>query len=160
MVFPQLIPTPYRLLAGAVAILLTATAVFSLGWSRGSNHVQTSWDKAKAIQVKQALEAEQAAMARERSWLSQLRKAETDANDREEKRQAALAAAGAADQRLRNAIGSIHDKLPTSSPAASRETADTALAVFGECAAALGEMAEQADGIAIDRQTLIEAWPK
>lgn len=156
----SIIPAPYRSGALIIAVMLIVVAIFGLGWSRGSDRVQAKWDKAKAVQVQVALEAEKTARQREQSMIDQIRKAENDANDREEKRRAAVAAVADTDGRLQLALNTIRHSLPGNTADACRATADTALAVFGDCAAALGKLAGEADGIASDRQTLIEAWPK
>lgn len=156
----QLIPNPYRLAAQALAVALVIAALIAFGWSNGADHVQTKWDAEKGRAMAAQIIAEQTARVREQSMISQIRKAENDANDREEKRRAAVAAAGDSADKLRIALNTIRNGLPGNSADACRATASTALAVFGECSTALGEMADQADGITSDRQTLIDSWPK
>jgi len=156
----QLIPPPYRILAGAIALLLTIAAIFSLGWSEGADRVQAKWDKAKAVQVQAAFEAEQAARVREQSMISQIRKAENDANDREKARQSALAAASATDDRLRLALNTIRNGLPGNTAEACRATADAAARFFGECVGEYRAMAKSAAGYGDAAQTMSDAWPK
>ncbi len=156
----QLIPDPYRMAAQALAVALVVGALIAFGWSKGAEHVQAKWDAEKGRALAAQIVAEQTARAREQSMVSQIRKAENDANDREEKRRAAVSAAGDSADKLRLALNTIRNGLPGNSADACRSTASAVLAVFGECSAALGEMAGQADGIASDRQTLIDSWPK
>lgn len=156
----QLIPDPYRMAAQALAVALVIGALIAFGWSKGADHVQTKWDAEKGRALAAQIVAEQTSRQREQSMISQIRKAENDANDREEKRRAAVAAAGDSADKLRIALNTIRNGLPGNSADACRATASAALAVFGECSTALGEMAGQADGITSDRQTLIDSWPK
>ena len=160
MNLPSLIPEPYRLVARLAMLALVVIAIYATGRQHGADHVRGQWDAEKGRTLAAQLVAEQTARAREQSMIQQIRKAENDANDREEKRRAAVAAASDAADRLRLAINTIRNGLPAASPDACRSTAGTALAVFGDCAAALGKLAGEADGIASDRQTLIDAWPK
>ena len=44
--------------------------------------------------------------------------------------------------------------------ASTRDYAATLAVIFGECATAIGEMAEAADGHALDSRTLQQSWPR
>ncbi|MGB4064264.1 MAG: DUF2514 family protein [Azonexus sp.] len=156
----QLIPDPYRFAAQALAVALVIGALIAFGWSKGADHVQTKWDAEKGRALAAQIVAEQTARQREQSMISQIRKAENDANDREEKRRAAVAAAGDSADKLRLALNTIRNGLPGNSADACRATADAAIAVFGECAAEAGSLADKAGGHASDVQTLSESWPK
>lgn len=155
----SIIPAPYRIGALIIAVLLIATAIFGLGWSLNGDRVQAKWDKAKAIQVQAALKAEQTARQREQSMISQIRKAENAANDREKDRQHALVAASATDDRLRIALKTIRHGLPGNSADACRATADATARLFGECVGEYRKMAQSAAGYGDATQTLSESWP-
>lgn len=60
---------------------------------------------------------------------------------------------------LRDDLATATSRLPTATCDAAREYAAASTDVFGQCAAALERLAGQADGHAIDVQTLTEAWP-
>lgn len=156
----NLIPTPYRILAGAVAILLTCMAIFAVGWSHGADSVQARWDKAKAVQMQAAIAAEQDARAKEQSMNKKLQEAENAATEREKKLRADYAAAHAAARGMRDTVAAVRGELPAATADACRSTADAALAVLGECSDRYREVAEAADGHATDVRTLSEAWPE
>jgi hypothetical protein len=160
MNLPRLIPEPYRLAARLAMIALVVIAIYATGRQHGADHVRGQWDAEKGRTLAAQLVAEQTARAREQSMIQQIRKAENDANDREEKRRAAAAAAADTGTRLQLALNTIRHGLPAASPDACRATADTAIAVFGECAAEAGSLADKAGGHASDVQTLSESWPK
>ena len=61
--------------------------------------------------------------------------------------------------RLRDQNADAARRLAAASPAAVLEYASALNAVFDDCRAAYGDMAEKATGHASDAQTLIEAWP-
>jgi len=73
----------------------------------------------------------------------------------------AKAAADARTQldRLRRQLANAND-LSTASCPSVRDYAATLAVVFGECATRIGELAEKADGHAVDSRTLEKAWPK
>lgn len=156
----NLIPTPYRILAGAVAILLTCMAIFAVGWSHGADSVQARWDKAKAVQMQATIAAEQEARAKEQSMNKKLQEAENAATEREKKLRADYAAAHAAARGMRDTVAAVRGELPAATADACRSTAAAALAVLGECSDRYREVAEAADGHAADVITLSEAWPE
>lgn len=156
----SLIQTPYRILAGAVAILLTCMAIFAVGWSHGADSVQARWDKAKSVQMQAAIAAEQEARAKEQSMNQKLQEAENAATEREKKLRADYAAAHAAARGMRDTVAAVRGELPAATADSCRSTADAALAVLGECSDRYREVAEAADGHASDVRTLTEAWPQ
>jgi len=156
----DLIPAPYRWLAIAIAALAISAAIFAAGHSSGADSVQADWDAEKITQYQAAQAAERNARAREQSMINQLNEAQHAAAARETKLRADYAAAQSAANSLRDTIGTIRRDLPNATAAASRDTADTALAVFGDCADQYRALAEQADGHASDTQTLTQAWPR
>lgn len=155
----NLIPAPYRILAGAIAVVLTCLAIFAMGWSHGADGVQARWDKAKALQMQAALAAEHEARAKERSMNQKLQEAENAASEREKKLRADYAAAHAAARGLRDTVADLSGKLAAATPETCRATANAALAVLGDCSDQYRAVAEAADGHASDVRTLTEAWP-
>lgn len=143
-----------------LAVLAFLAATFAVGCTTGREQVQDKWDAAKAVQMQSALDAEGAARAKEQSMMNKLAEAQNAATEREKKLRADYDAARRAALGLRDTVASLRGGLPSASSDACRTTADAALAVFGECSAHLGEVAAAADGLASDRQTLIDAWPR
>ena len=82
-----------------------------------------------------------------------------DARTREASLRGELAAARVVSDGLRDQNADATRRLAAASPAAILEYASTLNAVFDDCRAAYGDMAEKATGHANDAQTLIEAWP-
>ena len=156
----DLIPAPYRLAAKVAVVALVVAALFGTGWSNGAGHVQSQWAAAAAKATAAQLVAEQAARQREHQLIDQLRKAQSDAAQREKTLQLAAASAGDASDKLRIAINTIRNGLPGNTIDTCRSTSDTALAVLSQCADQYRAVAAAADGHASDTQTLIEAWPR
>lgn len=156
----NLVPTPYRILAGAVAVALTLFAVYALGRSDGADAVQAKWDKAKAVQMKSALDAEKAARAKEQSMMTRLQEAQSAATQRETKLRADAGAARIAAAGLRDDLAAVRSRLSAATAEACRSTASAALELLGTCADEYREVATAADGHASDTETLIDAWPK
>ena len=100
-------------------------------------------------------------------------KAADDSNELQRKKDEALkqaqgiaaknaAAANAANSQLewvRDYNSRNSAAIPESTCSSVRNYAATATAVFGECSAALTDMARKAEGHALDSRTLREAWP-
>ena len=134
-------------------------AVFIGGWWAGSMHEQSSWQAEKlamaATRDKQINEARRA----EAAMREQVRKAQEDAQKREEKLVADAAAAGRAADGLRSQIASLRRGLSAATAEANRRTADAALDVFQQCADEYRAVAQAADRHANDAMTLDQAWP-
>lgn len=138
-----------------------AVAAAMIGWSMLTGHYeQIGCQRAVAEYNDKARAAEAASRAREQQILNQVRKAEHDSAQREKALRAEFAALQRSNLGLRNTVATLRANLPALAADACRQTADTALAVFGDCTARLGEMAAAADGHANDVQTLMEAWPR
>ena len=143
----------YWILAAVVA------AVFIGGWWAGSTHEQSSWQAEKlamsATRDKQINEARKADAA----MREQIRRAQEDAQKREEKLVADAAAAGRAADGLRSQIASLRRGLSAATAEANRRTADVALDVFQQCTDEYRAVAQAADQHASDAVTLDQAWP-
>ncbi|MFM7012159.1 MAG: hypothetical protein ACKO0Z_23000 [Betaproteobacteria bacterium] len=155
----HLIPAPYRIIGGVIAVLLVVVVIFSAGLKEGALRVQSEWDKAKAEQAQSALAAEQQNREAEKRMNQKLKEAQDAANQREKKLRADYDAAHAAANGLRDAVAAARSELPGNTLKACRATADTALELFGECAGKYQEVAAEADGHASDSMTLSAAWP-
>lgn len=160
MNFPNLIPDPWRLAARVFMVFIVLLGAYAAGRSDGAARVEARWEADKALQAEKVARAER--VAREREFLNneRIRKAESDAETRQNQSRLLAADLDTTQQRLRVALNTIRRGLPGQSGAANGDTADAALAVFGECAAEVGRLAEAADGHASDVRTLTEAWPK
>lgn len=156
----NLIPTPYRALAGAVAVALILIAIYSLGRSHGADAVRAKWNAETIIQQQAAHAAELNARAKEQALMNKAQEAQNAATARETKLRADYAAARSAALGLRDTVDALRRGLSADSVEACRATADAALAVFGECQARYGAVAEAADGHASDAAKFADAWPE
>jgi hypothetical protein len=147
---------PYRwLLAGALIAALV------LGYGLWVDHIgDTREATVRAEYTAAALVAGEAARAKESAWQTQLQKAQNEAT----KRQKTLAADAAA---LRTERNGLRDDLATvraSRPGLARDTleryANASAIVFADCTRSYSGLAQDADRLATERQTLIEAWPE
>lgn len=156
----SMIPAQYRALALIVAIALVCLAIFAAGWSHGAGSVQAKWDAEKIILQQQAHATELASRAKEQSLMNKLTEAQNAATIREQKIRADADAARAAAGGLHDTIAALRGELSKATAEACRSTADAALAVFGECQARYGALAEAADRHASDAELCLDAWPE
>lgn len=145
-----------RAIAIAAALALTfAGGWVANGWRLGKEIASIERDQAEAIAI-----ANETARLKERAMSKQVEEARNAATKRETKlRNDATTARKSADG-LRDELADIRRQLPDLAADAARQRADTLAQLFRACAAAFGDVAEDADRIASERQTLIEAWPK
>ena len=116
-----------------------------------------------SIQAKHASEsarAEAATRAQEASFNQRLQDAQNAATKRETKLRADADAARRTVDGLRGTLYNFRASLPNAAHATVIARADTAAELLGTCADEYRSVAEAADRIASDRQTLIDAWPK
>lgn len=144
-----------------IAAMVAVVAGLLLGWHMLTSHYENiGYQRAVAEYSEKQRVAEQNARIREQQMLNQIRKAEQDAAEREKSLRAEFAAVQRSNLGLRNTVANLRANLPAIAADACRQTADAALAVFGDCAARLGELAQAADGHANDAKTLMDAWPR
>ena len=106
--------------------------------------------------------ASQFEMARrqEHEWQTKYQLGVEDARKREKQLALDAAAAAGAAAGLRHTVSGLRTDLSNASADAVRNTADTALAVFSECADQYREVAAAADGHASDADICRAVWPE
>lgn len=156
MVPLTMIPIAWRV----AGIGLLIAGIFLTGLSVGRDQVQIKWDRAVNKQLMQTAQLEAENRKKEQSMQQKLNESQNAAAERETKLRADYAAAHAAAVGLRDTVAALRGGLSATPVEACRSTADAALAVFGECSAEVGRLAEAADGHASDVVTLREAWPE
>ena len=114
----------------------------------------------QAQHARESAKAEAATRAQEASFNQRLQDAQNEATKRETKLRADAAAARRTADGLRGTLYEFRASLPNASTATVIARADTAAELLGACADEYRSVAEAADRIASDRQTLIDAWPK
>jgi len=160
-----------QLVAGALMALfsprfwggltLVAALAFTHGfvYKAGREAVRAKWDAEKVVQLAAAAKAEADNRRIESERQKKVIEAQNEAAQRAKTLQAAADRARAQSDSLRNDLATIRLQLPGLAREAVNRYADTASVVFGDCSRAYQELAGQADRIASERQTLIDAWP-
>lgn len=143
---------------GLFAGFLLALGVWHL--ADKSRAVDDAVELVRAEYITAALAASESARAKERALNLSVERAKDDALKREKILLADADRADATAGRLRDDITRIRASLPGLTDAAVRRYADAASIVFNQCVNEYRDMAAQADQLANDRQTLIDAWPR
>ena len=150
-----MIPFGTHIAAAAVAGVLA----FGAAWQVQAWRYDAQIEGLKAQHAEATAKAQSDARATEKALSDKLQEAQNNATKRENKLRNDAAAARSTADGLRDTIYSIRADLPSYSQSAAAKTADTAAELLGVCADEYRSVAEAADRIASDRQTLIEAWP-
>lgn len=143
---------------GLVAALLAAACVWHL--TDKSKAVDDALEVLRAEYINQALAASESARAREKQLQTKVEDAKNAAVTREKTLLADAGRSRAAADRLRDELATTRVILPGLTRAAVERYADAASIVFNECVREYRDLAAQADRLANDKQTLIEAWPR
>ena len=143
-----------------IVVVLSIIAIISYGAHKILEHERKlGYDTAVAEYTKKELISIQAARDKESELNHRLQEANNVATLREQKIAVLSDKLSDTSRGLLNTINTLRNKLSQSSVAASRQQADTALALLGECQRDYSEMAENADRHASDVTRLEEAWP-
>ena len=143
-----------------------ATAIVAGALAFGAGWQTQEWRYGKQIAGIQAQHATALASANQKALddTIKMQRTKDDAIQQAEARAAQNAAAAAAARRtadgLRGTLYEFRASLPNAAPATVIARADSAAELLGTCADEYRSVAEAADRIASDRQTLIDAWPK
>lgn len=143
---------------GLIACLLAAAGVWHL--ADKSRAVDDAVEQVRNEYITAALVASEAARAKESAWQTQLQKAQNEATTRQKTLAADAAALRTERDGLRDQLATAGRHLPgLTRPALERYT-NTFGDVFAECVREYSGLAEAADRLASDRQTLIQSWPE
>ena len=150
-----MIPIQTTLIAAAASLAIGLGA----GWAANGWRLNGKIDRMTAEASQALAEAGKNAMLES----ARLQKLKDDALDEANK----IAQKNAADAtRARTELERLRRELANRATVANatcasvRDYASTLAIIFGECATAIGEMAEAADGHALDSRTLQQSWPK
>lgn len=150
-----MIPIQTTLIAAAVSLAIGLLS----GWTANGWRLNAKIDRMMAEYSQAMAQAGQNAML-ESARLQKLKdEALNEANRIAQVNAQAAAATRIELDRLRRQLASSND-LSTATCPSARNYAATLATVFGECATRIGELAEKADGHAIDSRTLNGAFPK
>jgi len=143
----------------AIAIAASLIIGFLSGWTSNGWRLNAKIDRMVAEHSQAMAVAGQNAML-ESARLQKLKdEALNEANKIAQINAKAAAAARTELDRLRRQLATKSD-LSTATCPSTRDYAATLAVVFGECATRIGELAEKADGHALDSRTLEGAFPK
>ena len=147
---------PYRwLLAGGLIAALV------LGYFAWADHIgDTREATVRAEYMAAALVASEAARAKESAWQTQLKKAQDEATKRQTKLAADAAALRTERNGLRDDLATVRASVPGLTRAALEQYANASAVVFDHCVREYSGLAQDADRLATERQTLIDGWPK
>lgn len=142
-----------------IAAVSVAFIAFGSGWTANGWRLNAKIDRMMAEYSQAMAQAGQNAML-ESARLQKLKdEALNEANKIAQANAKSAADARTQLDRLRRQLASAND-LSTATCPSARDYATTLATVFGECATRIGELAEKADGHALDSRTLEGAFPK
>jgi len=135
------------------SILATIAVLMGLAWEKGAAHEEQK--NAAMIAKQQAISIQQTA-----SWQRKKDEALQAAAQRAEVNQAAATSARRESDSLRQQLARIKRDVPTVTRDAVDGYATDLADVFDDCQRKYQDLATDADKLASDRQTLIDAWPE
>lgn len=142
----------------ALAVMMAGMYLFGRGDGKAIAEKNMMEYQITALETMRQVEATY--RAKELALNKQVEEARNAAVLRETKLQGDAAAARAESGRLRDDLAAFRRNLPGFTEAAIRSYADAASVVLDQCQREYQGLAEQADRIDSDRQTLMDAWPK
>jgi hypothetical protein len=142
-------------------IAATASLVIGLatGWTANGWRLNGKIDRMNAEASQALAEAGKNAMLESARMQKLKDDALDEANKTAQKNAQAAASARSELERLRRELAN-RATVANATCASTRDYASTLAVIFGECATRIGEMAEAADGHALDSRTLQQSWPR
>jgi len=141
-------------------LLAGATAAFAAGWSVNGWRLGEQIAEMERRHTAATAAANDAHRIKERALSKQLEDARNEATKREAALRRDADTALRAANGMREQLADLRRRMPDLADAAVRRYADAASVVLAECTEEYRAMAEVADRLDSERQTLIEAWPK
>ncbi len=132
----------------AAALLAILAGTHFTAYRSGRAAVMAAWEKERAIATAKALEAEQAARKREQELMAQRQQVENRYVQEKRKAVAAATATRSDLDRLRDELAIAPASCPAPDPSAASRVASGARLereLFGACATALADLAQEAD---------------
>ncbi|WP_136420400.1 DUF2514 family protein [Herbaspirillum sp. ST 5-3] len=148
-----------RLAIAAVVAVLLAGSHWK-AYVMGGDAVRVEWQADKMAQADATAAINESYRLKERAMSKQLEEARNEATKRETAIRTDADRARKSADSLRDELASIREQLPSLAVDAVRQRADTLARVLDECQQDYRGMAETADRLESDRQTLMDAWPK
>lgn len=145
-------------IAMALVAILSFTHFYV--YRAGKANMRASWNAAIVVQQQNLAIAEKASRDREQALQHQKDEAVNAAAKRTQQAEVALAASRRTANSLRDDLAAARAELPRASIESLRARVTALTDVFGECTTEITELAGQADRISVERDTLINAWPK
>lgn len=152
--------TPYKALIEA-ALFAAALAFIAFEVHQFMDRQQDiGYNRAVTEFAAKKIVEDQAAAKIEAATQKQLEQAQHDAGEREKSLQATTAVAVAASNSLRDTLTAIRNGVPTATSDALRQTTSVLGDILTECQDRRRGVAEEAERLNSEKQTLIEAWPR
>lgn len=153
-----LLPLRWRWALGA---LLAAALLGALGLQRHNAQQQAiGAQRERSLCQAQALQSEQAAHARQLSWMTEVNHAQSQAQQHHALALAAQRAAADAGRLFSASLAGQRGHATAVAGDAGRADGATLAALLDQCQAAYRELAAEADGHAADSLMLQQAWPR
>lgn len=156
----NLIPLPYRLAGGAIAIGLLLIAAVAWWHSHNAGQQDIGYARAAAEYQQKLNKETAAARLKEQGWFHNSERAANERTNLENRLSQYRSAAVAADDRLRLATADWRLRLSLAPVEACRTAASAAAELLGECSAAYRQVAAAADGHAADVGQCEATWPE
>ena len=150
----------YALLIKIAAAVLLVIAVILWWNAHNAAQQQIGYDRAANEYAVKLAEAKDAARTIEQGWFLKYERAANENAERQKKLNIERAAFAATADGLRRTTDDLRQRLSVATIEACRSTADTCIAIFGECSAEVGRLAHAADGHAADAAFCADAWPE
>lgn len=143
-----------------IIALVIALGSFGAAWKTQEWRYESNIAEINQRHADESDKARTEALEKERSFNDQLRKAQDEATQREANLRAAADTSRRSADGLRLTLEKLRASNATATPATVIARADTTADLLGACVSEYRAVAEAADRIASDRQTLIDAWPR
>lgn len=149
------IPTQYKLIVGAAALVIATAA----GWMVNGWRLNAAHQAEIAARDAQLTAAKDLARLREQDWSTQRNQALDHANSREQVIRSLAAGSASASYGLRDTLAAIRAGVPNASADALGKSVTALSTVLADCSGRYQALAERADRHASDVKTLQDSWP-
>ena len=143
-----------------LVVIALCTALFGAGYIKGVSSESAKFDAYKLSQAQQTIEIQAATIAKQTAMQRKKDEALNEAQKRTQVAQENLASARLSVNGLLDDLADSNRKLSSASIESLRSRVAALSDVFGKCTKEYSELAGTTDRLAIERDTLINAWPK
>lgn len=156
MIFESIAGVKAQLIA---ALVIAALVILAL-WRFAAHFDNAGYQRAAQEYEARIAKGKEESLLKERGFQAKVDEAEKKGYEREKQHKVIVAVLNSRVSGLRNDIANFRSRLPEASGDACIKAADTAAELFGACVEEYRAVADEADRIQSDKQTLIDAWLK